>query len=63
MSETLIILLVAIGYILQAVLGGLVARRRGKWFWFWFAVCLCIFFPIGWICMLIYTRDDNPMTP
>ena len=58
MSETLIIILVAIAYILQAVVGGLIARRRGKLFWFWFAVCFLIIPPIGWIRMFMGTRDD-----
>lgn len=47
MSEELIILLVVAAYVLQAVIGGLVARRRGKSFWFWFAVCFLIIPPHG----------------
>ena len=45
-------------YILQAVIGGLIARRRGKSFWFWFAVCFLIIFPFGLIRMFMGTRDD-----
>ena len=58
MSETLIIILAVIAYILQAVAGGLVARSRGKSFWLWFAVCLLIIPPFGWIRMFMGTRDD-----
>ena len=58
MSETLIISLIAIAYILQAVIGGLIARRRGKSFWLWFAVCFLIIPPLGWIRMFMGTRDD-----
>lgn len=43
----------------QAVIGGLIARRRGKSFWFWFAVCFLILFPFGWIRMFMGTRDDT----
>lgn len=57
-KEDLIILLVAVVYVLQAVIGGLIARRRGKSFWLWFAVCFLILFPIGWIRMFMGTRDD-----
>ena len=57
-KEDLIILLVAVVYVLQAVIGGLIARRRGKSFWFWFAVCFLIIPPIGWIRMFMGTRDD-----
>ena len=57
-QETLIILLVVFLYILQAVAGGLIARRRGKSFWFWFAVCFLIIPPFGWIRMFMGTRDD-----
>ena len=58
MTEEQIILLVAIVYVAQAVIGGLIARRRGKSFWFWFAVCFLILFPFGWIRMFMGTRDD-----
>ena len=58
MSEGQIILLVAAVYVLQAVIGGLVARRRGKSFLFWFAVCFLIIPPFGWIWMLTKTNDD-----
>ena len=57
-EEDLIILLVALAYLVQAVIGGLIARRRGKSFWFWFAVCFLIIPPIGWIRMFMGTRDD-----
>ena len=57
-EEDLIILLVAVVYVVQAVIGGLIARRRGKSFWFWFAVCFLFLFPLGWIWMLTKTRDD-----
>ena len=57
-EEDLIILLVALAYVVQAVIGGLIARRRGKSFWFWFAVCFLIIPPIGWIRMFMGTRDD-----
>ena len=57
-EEDLIILLVMAAYVVQAVIGGLIARRRGKSFWFWFAVCFLIIPPIGWIWMLTKTRDD-----
>jgi hypothetical protein len=62
-QELLITCLVVFLYILQAVIGGLIARRRGKSFWFWFAVCFLIFFPLGLICMFIYTGDGNDLTP
>ena len=58
MKEETIIILVVLAYILQAVIGGLIARRRGKSFWFWFAVCFLILFPFGWIRMFMGTRDD-----
>lgn len=57
-EEDLIILLVMAAYVVQAVIGGLIARRRGKSFWFWFAVCFLIIPPFGWIWMLTKTRDD-----
>ena len=62
-KETWIFILVAFLYVLQAVIGGMIARKRGKSFWFWFGVCFMMIFPIGFIAMLLYTRDDNPMTP
>ena len=58
MSETLIIILLAIAYIIQAVIGGLIARRRGKSFWLWFAVCFLLIPPFGWIRMFMGTKDD-----
>jgi hypothetical protein len=57
-KETWIIILVVFLYIMQAVFGGLIARRRGKSFWFWFAVCFLILFPFGFLRMLWGTRDD-----
>ena len=57
-KEDLIILLVVVVYVLQAVIGGLIARRRGKSFWLWFAVCFLIIPPFGWIRMFMGTRDD-----
>ena len=57
-QEILITCLVVFLYVLQAVIGGLIARRRGKSFWLWFAVCFLIIFPIGFIRMLMGTRDD-----
>ena len=57
-KETWIIIFVVFIYILQAVVGGLIARRRGKSFWLWFAVCFLILFPIGFLRMLWGTRDD-----
>jgi hypothetical protein len=57
-EEDLIILLVAVAYVVQAVIGGLIARRRGKSFWLWFGVCFLLIFPIGFIRMLMGTRDD-----
>ena len=57
-EEEWIFLLVLAAYVVQAVIGGLVARRRGKSFWFWFAVCFLIIPPIGWIRMFMGTRDD-----
>ena len=57
-KETWIFILVVFLYIMQAVVGGLIARRRGKSFWFWFAVCFLLVFPIGFIRMLMGTRDD-----
>lgn len=62
-KETWFIILSVFVYILQAVAGGLVARSRGKSFWIWFGVCFIMVSPIGFITMLLYTRDDNPMTP
>ena len=59
MSETLIIILVVIAYIIQAYAGGMVARSRGKSFWIWFGVCFLIIPPFGWIRMLMGTRDDT----
>lgn len=60
-KETWIIILVVFLYIMQAVVGGIIARKRGKSFWFWFAVCFLLVFPIGFIRMLLGTRDD--LTP
>ncbi len=57
-NEILILIIVAIFLVIQAVVGGLIARRRGKSFWLWFAVCLLLVFPIGFIRMLMGTRDD-----
>ena len=57
-KETWIIILVVFLYIMQAVFGGLIARRRGKSFWFWLAVCFLILFPFGFLRMLWGTRDD-----
>jgi len=62
-KETWIIILVVFLYILQAVAGGLIARNRCKSFWIWFGVFFMMIFPIGFIAMLLYTSDDNPMTP
>lgn len=62
-KETWIITLVVFLYLLQAVVGGLIARNRCKSFWIWFGVCFMMIFPIGFIAMLLYTSDDNPMTP
>lgn len=59
MTEEQILLLVAVLYVVQAVIGGLIARCRGKSFWFWFAVCFLILFPFGWIRMFMGTRDDT----
>ncbi len=58
-KETWIIILSVFLYVLQAVIGGMIARSRGKSFWFWFAVTFMIIFPIGFIAMLLYTRDDD----
>ena len=58
-KETWIFILVAFLYVLQAVVGGMIARKRGKSFWIWFAVTFMIIFPIGFIAMLLYTRDDD----
>ena len=57
-EEVLIILLVMAAYVVQAVIGGLIARRRGKSFWFWFAVCFLIVFPFGLIRMFMGTRNE-----
>ena len=57
-TETLILIIVSIFHVIQAVVGGLIARRRGKSFWFWFAVCFLILFPFGFLRMLWGTRDD-----
>ena len=62
-KETWIIILVVFLYLLQAVVGGLIARSRGKSFWIWFGVCFIMFFPIGFIAMLLYTRDGDEFTP
>ena len=62
-KETWIIILVVFLYILQALVGGMISRSRGKSFWIWFGVCFIMVFPVGFITMLLYTRDDNPMTP
>ena len=62
-KETWIIILVVFLYVLQAVVGGLIARRRGKSFWIWLAVCFIMVFPIGFIAMLLYTRDDDIFIP
>ena len=58
-KETWIFILVAFLYVLQAVVGGMIAKKRGKSFWFWFGVCFMMIFPIGFIAMLLYTRDDD----
>ena len=63
MSETWIIVLVVILYVIQAFAGGMIARSHGKTFWFWFAMCFLIIFPMGWVFMLIYTRDGNDLIP
>ena len=57
-KETWIIILVVFLYVMQAVVGGLIARRRGKSFWFWFAVCFLLVFPIVFIRMLMGTHYD-----
>ena len=57
-TEILILIIVAIFHPIQAVVGGLIARRRGKSFWFWFAVCFLILFPCGFLRMLGGTKDD-----
>jgi hypothetical protein len=57
-EEEKIFLLVLAVYVVQAVMGGLVARRRGKSFLLWFAVCFFIIPPMGWIWMLTKTRDE-----
>lgn len=62
-KETWIIILVVFLYILQAVVGGLVARSRGKSFWIWFGVCFLMVFPVGFITMLLYTRDGDEFIP
>ena len=62
-KQTWIIILVVFLYILQALVVGMIARSRGKSFWIWFGVCFIMVFPVGFISMLLYTRDDNPMTP
>ncbi len=62
-KETWIIILSVFLYILQAVVGGLIARSRGKSFWIWFGVCFIMVFPIGFIAMLLYTRDGDEFTP
>lgn len=62
-KETWYIILSVFVYILQAVVGGLLARNRCKSFWIWFGVCFIMVFPIGFISMLLYTRDDNLLTP
>lgn len=62
-KETWIIILVVFLYILQAVVGGLVARSRGKSFWIWFGVCFMMVFPVGFITMLLYTRDGDEFIP
>ena len=61
-KETWDIILLVFLYILQVVVGGIVERSHGKSFWIWFGVCFIMVFPIGFIAMLLYTRDDNPMT-
>lgn len=62
-KETWYIILSVFIYILQAVVGGLVARSRGKSFWIWFGVCFIMVFPVGFITMLLYTRDGDEFTP
>lgn len=62
-KETWYIILSVFIYILQAVVGGLVARSRGKSFWIWFGVCFLMVFPIGFITMLLYTRDGDEFIP
>lgn len=57
-TEILILIIVAIFHLIQAVVGGFIARRRGKSFWLWFGVCFLLIFPIGFIRMLMGTRDD-----
>ena len=57
--EKLIILIAAIFHVIQAVVGGLIAFRRGKTFWIWFGICFFLIFPIGWICMFMGTKDDS----
>ena len=57
--EILIIIIVAIFHVIQAVVGGLIALRRGKTFWIWLLICFLLPFPIGFIRMLMGTRDDT----
>ena len=57
-KETWFIILSVFIYILQAVVGGIVARSHGKSFWTWFGVCFLILFPFGWIMMFMGTRED-----
>ena len=58
-TELLILIIVGIFHLIQAVVGGFIARWRGKSYWFWFAVCFLLIFPIGFIRMLWGTRDDT----
>ena len=58
-KETWTIILVVFLYVLQAVIGGLIARRHGKSFWLWFVVCFLIIPPFGWLRMFMGTRDDT----
>jgi hypothetical protein len=51
--------IIFIAWVSQAVLAGYIARKRGKTFWFWMVVAMLLIFPIGFIAMLIYTRDSE----
>ena len=42
----------------QAAVAGLIALKRGKCFWIWSVVAALIIFPIGFIVVLIYTKDS-----
>ena len=55
--KVLLLASIAVVYIVQAVVAGYIAMKRGHFFLFWMGVALLLIFPVGFIATLIYTKD------